>query len=66
MYLPPYSSDLNPIENDFAKLKQFIRAARPRHLKEIVDAVASSLRKLTLDDILAVFDHAGYNEYEKT
>ena len=28
--LPPYSPDLNPIDQAFAKLKAFLRAARPR------------------------------------
>jgi transposase len=65
VYLPPYSPDLNPIENVFSKLKQLIRAFRPRQLKQIVDAVAQSIKKITLDDILAVFQHAGYYEYEK-
>ena len=31
-FLPPYSPDFNPIELAFAKLKAFIRAARPRTL----------------------------------
>ena len=29
LYLPPYSPDFNPIEQAFAKLKAFLRAARP-------------------------------------
>jgi transposase len=29
-HLPPYSPDFNPIEQAFAKLKAFLRAARPR------------------------------------
>ena len=29
-FLPPYSPDFNPIEMAFAKLKAFLRAARPR------------------------------------
>ena len=28
-FLPPYSPDFNPIEQAFAKLKAFLRAARP-------------------------------------
>ena len=30
LFLPPYSPDLNPIEQLFAKLKHLIRAAEPR------------------------------------
>jgi hypothetical protein len=29
-FLPPYNPDFNPIEQAFAKLKAFLRAARPR------------------------------------
>ena len=30
LFLPPYSPDLNPIEQVFAKLKHLVRAAEPR------------------------------------
>ena len=30
LFLPPYSPDLNPIEQVFAKLKRPLRAAQPR------------------------------------
>jgi transposase len=30
LYLPPYSPDLNPIEQSFAKLKALLRKARQR------------------------------------
>lgn len=64
VYLPPYSPDLNPIENIFSKLKQLVRAARPRKLQQIVDAVRAALGRVTLDDIEAVFEHAGYLQNE--
>lgn len=62
VYLPPYSPDLNPIENLFSKIKQFIRGQRPRRLEQIVDAARKALHHITFDDIEAVFDHAGYFE----
>ena len=34
-YLPPYSPDLNPIEQAFAKLKAYLRAARPRSFDDV-------------------------------
>jgi transposase len=64
VYLPPYSPDLNPIENIFSKVKQLIRALRPRNLRKIVDAVREALNNITIDDIESVFDHAGYREHE--
>jgi transposase len=33
-FLPPYSPDFNPIELAFAKLKAFLRAARPRNFEQ--------------------------------
>ena len=60
IYLPPYSPDLNPIENIFSKFKQLIRALRPRSFKEIVEATARILPAITLDDIESVFTHCGY------
>jgi transposase len=34
LFLPPYSSDLNPIEQLFAKLKRLMRAASPRTVED--------------------------------
>jgi transposase len=34
LFLPPYSPDLNPIEQLFAKLKHLMRAAQPRTVEE--------------------------------
>jgi transposase len=33
LFLPPYSPDLNPIEQVFAKLKHLIRPAEPRDVE---------------------------------
>ena len=38
LYLPPYSPDLNPIENIFSKLKQLLRGLRPQNWNEIIEA----------------------------
>ena len=34
LYLPPYSPDLNPIEQAFAKIKHWMRAAQKRTVEE--------------------------------
>jgi len=34
VFLPPYSPDLNPIEQLFAKLKHLMRAAQPRNVED--------------------------------
>lgn len=38
IYLPPYSLDLNPIENIFSKVKQLLRGLRPRSFHQIIEA----------------------------
>jgi transposase len=60
VYLPPYSPDLNPIENIFSKVKQLIRGLRPRSFKKIVDAVGQVLPQITSNDLESVFSHCGY------
>ena len=42
IFLPPYSPDLNPIEQVFAKLKHLIRTAEPRDVVAIGERSANS------------------------
>ena len=42
-FLPPYSPDFNPIELAFAKLKAFLRAARPRTFEQVCDLIRTAL-----------------------
>lgn len=60
VYLPPYSPDLNPIENIFSKVKQLFRGLRPRSFRQIVADARQVLTAITLDDIQSVFMHCGY------
>jgi transposase len=60
IYLPPYSPDLNPIENAFSKLKQLIRSLRPRTWSQIIQATKQALLRLTPDDLYNAFTHCGY------
>jgi transposase len=46
-FLPPYSPDFNPIEMAFAKLKAFLRAARPRTFDDVSALTAAALALLT-------------------
>ena len=59
-YLPPYSPDLNPIEEAFSKVKTFLRAAEPRTLDEHSAAIWAALRAITPQDAAGWFAHAGY------
>ena len=45
-FLPPYSPDFNPIELAFAKLKAFLRAARPRTFDHVCELMAAALGAL--------------------
>ena len=42
-YLPPYSPDLNPIEQAFAKLKAHLRQAAARTLEDLHSSLATAL-----------------------
>ena len=46
-FLPPYSPDFNPIELAFAKLKAFLRAARPRTFDQVCALIAAALGLFT-------------------
>ena len=59
-FLPPYSPDLNPIELAFAKLKAFLRAARPRSFDQVVDLVGIALRLFAPTECLNFVRHCGY------
>ena len=60
VYLPPYSPDLNPIENVFSKIKQLIRGCRPCNWREIIQSAKRALLQLTGDDLENAFLHCGY------
>jgi len=58
--LPPYSPDLNPIEQAFAKLKAFLRAARPRTFDEVCRLIAAALPLYSPDECVAYLRNSGY------
>lgn len=59
-YLPPYSPDLNPIENAFAKLKAHVRKSAARTLDALEGAAAKALQQFKPDECANFFAHAGY------
>jgi transposase len=59
-FLPPYSPDLNPIEEAFSKVKAFLRSAAPRTLDQHSTAIWAALRTVTPNDAAGWFAHAGY------
>jgi transposase len=47
LYLPPYSPDLNPIEQAFAKLKALLRTAATRTVDALWQAIGQALDAFT-------------------
>jgi transposase len=59
-FLPPYSPDFNPIELAFAKLKAFLRAARPRTFDQVCTLMAAALALFLPDECTHYVKHCGY------
>jgi transposase len=59
-FLPPYSPDFNPIELAFAKLKAFLRAARPRSYDQVTQLMALALKLFTPIECANYVRHCGY------
>ena len=59
-FLPPYSPDFNPIELVFAKLKAFLRAARPRNFDQVTSLLAIALELFTPTECENYIRHCGY------
>lgn len=60
LFLPPYSPDLNPIEQVFAKLKALLRRAAMREIPALWKAVGELLQCFTATECRNYFANAGY------
>lgn len=60
LYLPPYSPDLNPIEQAFAKLKAHLRNAAERSIPALWDRIGSILDTFSSEECQNFFRHHGY------
>ena len=60
LYLPPYSPDLNPIENAFAKLKALLRTAAERTIEGLWSAIERCLDLFKPRECANYFEAAGY------
>jgi transposase len=58
--LPPYSPDFSPVENCGSKVKEALRAAQPRALDELYDAMGKALGSVTASDARGWFERVGY------
>jgi transposase len=59
-YLPPYSPDLNPIEQAFAKLKEGLRKAGERTVPALYDRIGTLLDDFTPPECSNYFRNSGY------
>jgi transposase len=59
-YLPPYSPDLNPIEQVFAKLKTLLRKLNARTVDAVIQAIGQLLDDFTAEECAHYLANAGY------
>ena len=59
-FLPPYSPDLNPIEQVFAKLKTLLRRAEARTIEAVGNRIGELLNAFTSTECANYFRNAGY------
>jgi transposase len=60
LFLPPYSPDLNPIEEAFSKIKALLRKAEARTKEEPIEVLGVSISAVTARDAAGFFKHCGY------
>lgn len=64
-YLPPYSPDLNPIEQAFSKVKGLLRRAEARTREVLIEAMGRALSAVSAEDARGFFGHCGYNSMDQ-
>ena len=60
IFLPPYSPDLNPIEQLFSKIKQAMRAAMARSELTVHEALAETIKAIPQTECENYIHNAGY------
>jgi transposase len=61
LFLPPYSPDLNPIEQMWSKIKAFLRKVKARSQELLLDALPDAFASISIQDIIGWFYHDGYS-----
>lgn len=59
-FLPPYSPDLNPIEQTFAKIKHWMRQAQKRSVEDTWRYIGHLVGTISPDECANYFQNAGY------
>jgi transposase len=60
IYLPPYSPDLNPIEEAFSKIKGLLRKAEARSREALLEAIGAARSALSSQEARGFFEHCSY------
>jgi transposase len=60
LYLPLYTTDFNPIEEAFAKIKGLLRKTEARTREALVEAMGTAISAVTAQDARGFFEHSGY------
>ena len=61
LFLPPYSPDLNPIEQVFSKLKHMLRKAKGHSVDAVEKAIAKILPTISKQECQNYIINAGYS-----
>lgn len=60
LFLPPYSPDLNPIEQSFSKFKHEMRKAAERSIEAILKRIRIVIDAYSPSECLAYLNNSGY------
>jgi transposase len=60
LYLPPYSPDLNPIEEMWSKMKAYLRKKKARILETLKEEIHNAFKTITAENCAGWFGHSGY------
>jgi transposase len=58
IFLPPYSPELNPIEEAFSKVKNHVKKQKPRTVQSLCDTIKAAFFTITESDAIGFFNHA--------
>jgi len=64
VYLPPYSPDLNPIENMWSKVKQLLRGMEAQTYESLEKGIAKALDLVCEGDARSWFKNCGYELFQ--
>jgi transposase len=59
-YLPPYSPELNPIEEMWSKIKAHLRKEKARSHDRLLPAISTAFQLVCPSDVQGWFQHSGY------